>query len=363
MKNGLAIIIFFLTGLAIEAQLVKRPVIIESKVHTGMILPFYKALSYLVEDDISAFDLSVGFPGKGKDYWEKLYNYPKQGIGYSYWNLGNKEVFGNAHVLYGFINFPIYRKSEKFSVNYSASLGLAYLTKKFDINENHLDRAIGSHLNAYVRYSIDGKIKILPNWELLIEAGGTHFSNGKTKSPNYGINAGTFSLGLNYFLNNNAYKREEPEIPPVSEYYVQSILYSAGSKVYDNLLGKKYLTTSASYNIERILSHRRRAGLGADLFYDGSIREALATQEGVPEDDFTKLIRIGVHGSYTAKYKQLMMGVQIGCYLYSKYNILSPLYNRLTVQYLFTQKISGSISLRSHMGKADSIEYGIGYYW
>ncbi|MDQ1297138.1 MAG: hypothetical protein QG611_1117, partial [Bacteroidota bacterium] len=50
---------FLLTGLPGNAQLVTKPFIIEPKVHTGMILPFYEALDYLIRDDIYAFDLSL----------------------------------------------------------------------------------------------------------------------------------------------------------------------------------------------------------------------------------------------------------------------------------------------------------------
>ena len=49
----------FLTGLAGKAQLVKRPIIIEPKVHAGMNLPFYKALSYLTQDDIPKSQVEI----------------------------------------------------------------------------------------------------------------------------------------------------------------------------------------------------------------------------------------------------------------------------------------------------------------
>ena len=110
MKKGFLLIILVLTGLAGKTQLVKRPVIIESRVHTGMNLPFYKALGYLIQNDIYAFDLSVIFPTYGKDYWEKLYRYSSQGIGFSYWSLGNNEVFGKAYALYTFINIPFFKR-------------------------------------------------------------------------------------------------------------------------------------------------------------------------------------------------------------------------------------------------------------
>jgi hypothetical protein len=363
VKNILMIFTLLLTGFALKAQTVKDPVILEAKIHSGMVFPVYDALSYLVQDDVYAFDLSVSFPTYGKDFWEKLYNYPRPGIGYSCWSLGNKDVFGQAHVLYGYLNIPIKKHPDKYSFNYQVSLGAAYLPLKFDILENHLNRAISSHLNIYVRFGIDGKIKILPRCELVVEAGVTHFSNGKTKSPNYGINAGTFSLGVNYLFGEKGKITLDPVIPDIGKRYVQSIVYSAGVKVYDNLLNRKYFTSTLSYNIERLLNPRRRIGMGTDFFYDGSIGEALAVEEGTMENDVDKLIRFGIHASYAIRYKQLTGGIQLGYYLYSKYTVLTNVYNRISVQYLFTNHLLGSVAIRSHMGKADGLEWGIGYYW
>jgi hypothetical protein len=363
MKNRLLIFILVLIGLAGKAQLVKRPIIIEPKVHTGMNLPFYEALDYLIQDDIYAFDLSVSFPTYGKDYWEKLYNYPRTGVGYSYWSLGNNDVLGKAYALYSYINIPFFKRTEKLSFNYQISYGGAYLSKKFDIYEDHLNRAIGSHTNIYIRLGIDGKIRLFPRCEMVIEAGATHFSNGKTKLPNYGINTGSFSLGFNYLFNDNGTTIQEPEIPEIDKRYVQSVICSAGSKVYDNLFGKRYFLSSVSYNLERIVNHKRKIGLGADFFYDGSISEALASEEGTLEKDFAKLIRFGLHTSYAIRYKQLIMGIQIGHYLYSKCTVFTLIYNRISIQYLVTRNMVGSIAIKSHMGKADCLECGIGYYW
>jgi hypothetical protein len=134
-------------------------------------------------------------------------------------------------------------------------------------------------------------------------------------------------------------------------------------KVYDNLYGKKYFISSLSYNLERYLNQKRKIGLGADFFYDGSISEALVNNEGSAEKDFDKLIRFGLHASYAIQYKKIMMGVQIGTYLYSKYADISSVYNRISIQYIVTTNIIGSVGIKSHLGKADFIEWGLGYRW
>lgn len=362
MKKRILILILVISTLDCYAQLEKRAFTIESRLHSGINIPLYEALEYLIQDDLYAFDLSVSFPTYGNSFWEELYNYPGTGIGYSYWTLGNDEIFGKAHVLYGFINIPI-KKNEKFSVNYQFSLGGAYLTRIFDVDNNHLNRAIGSHTNIYMRLGVDAKIKILPHCNMIIEGGLMHFSNGKTRSPNYGINAGSVSLGFNYLFNGNNNSIQKTIIPLIDKKYVQSFLFSAGSKVHDNLLGEKYFVSSISYNIERLFNHKRRIGLGPDLFYDGSIREALASEDGTREKEFTKLIRLGIHGSYAIRYKKLIAGVQIGHYLYSKYTVMTNVYTRISLHYLITDNISGGLSIRSHLGKADCLEWGLVYNW
>src|SRR5512133_1414991 len=117
MRGIFILILFILATLTAEAQHVRRPFIIESKIHAGLNLPFYKALDYLIEEDLFALDVSLSFPASGKDHWEKLFHYPRPGIGCSFWTLGNHEVLGNAHAIYGFISIPVIRKSQIISFN------------------------------------------------------------------------------------------------------------------------------------------------------------------------------------------------------------------------------------------------------
>ncbi len=362
MKGRILIILLLLNGTLTRSQFYNKPFIIGSEIHSGFNIPVYQALGYLVQDDIFAADLSVSFQSTGKDHWEKLYNYPRSGLGFSAWTLGNNEILGNAFAAYSFINVPLKTGSGKFSLNMQTSAGAAYLPYKFDIRENPLNRAIGSNYNIYIRLAIEGRLKILPLCELVTEAGLTHFSNGKTRSPNYGINAATMSLGVNCLFNQESFARTDPEIPEVSKKYIHSFFVTAGSKVYDNLYGKRYLSLTSSYNLERYVSNIGKAGLGADLFYDASIGEALG-ENGIAEDDFLKLIRAGIHASYALRYKRMTGGLQVGYYVYSKKIVLTSIFNKLFLQYLFTDNIAGSLSIRSHWGKADSFEYGIGYVW
>jgi len=336
--------------------------VVESKYHYGMVIPFYDAIKYLVQENASGFELLFNFPTYGRDYWDMLYGYPRAGAGYSCWDLGNRNVFGTAHAIYGFFNAPIFGFNDKLSLNYQISFGASWLTKPFDIDDNYLNRAIGSHGNVYFRIGFDARYRIFRRTEFIIESGFSHLSSGKFKSPNYGLNALTGSMGINYLFGDANRERLQPEIPPLVNRIRHSIIYAAGVKVYDNLNGARYFISSLSYNLDWSWKHNRKLGAGADLFYDASIAEALAV-DGVNNQNNANFVRFGIHGSYALQYRKLMMKIMLGHYLYSKYTDLSLVYSRLALQYLLTNHLMLNVSLKSHMAKADFIEWGIGYYW
>jgi hypothetical protein len=333
--------------------------------YSGYNLPFYQALDYIIENKVTALDISLGFQADGRDHWENSFNNPRTGFGYSFWKLGNDEILGSAHAFYAFMNAPV-KRFRKSSLNIQCSAGAAYLPLKFDINENHLNRAIGSHMNVFIRLSADARFRIMPNGELTLGAGLSHFSNGKTASPNYGINTGTLTAGISYLFKSDGisalFPAPEEKIKPISR-YTRSINLSAGTKVYDNLLNKKYISSSATFNIERNFNYVSHAGFGTVIFYDSSIREALEVEKGYNGNDIKRLLRLGVHISYTCRYKNFITGVQLGHYLYSKYKVMTNIYNRISVQYLLNENMAFSAAVKSHLGKADCLEYGMTFLW
>ncbi len=359
-------ILLILTGIPGSAQKNFsriRNVIIEPRFQYGVTLPLYDAVSYLIEENVHAIECNIAFPTYGTDYWEKIYRYPRTGVGYSFNTLGNNRVLGYAHALYGYMDVPLNRIPRKFSVNYQIAFGLAYITRHFDPHDNHLNRAISSHGNVYIRFGLNGKYRLNARSELVLEAGGTHFSNGKFRSPNYGINTATFSIGANYLLGDAGRSYENPEIPDFNKKFRHTLIIAGGSKVFDNLLGNKYFISSLSYTAERNTSLKRRFGLGADLFYDKSISEALANEEGIPDNTFFHLLRLGMHISHTVQYKKVSFSMQLGHYLYSKYTDLTLIYSRIAIQYMLSDHLMGNVSVKSHLAKADFVEWGIGYFW
>ena len=338
-----------------------KNIYISPKAHYGFIIPHHESIAYLLKAHVPGFELEVSRPTFGKHQYEQLFRYPRTGIGYFFCDYGNPEVLGQAHALYSFINIPVIKTSnDLYLLNYEIAFGLSYLTKRFDVNNNYLNTAIGAHINVYFRLGFDTRIPVSENVELTGEVGFSHCSNGKWRSPNYGLNVLSGSLGVNYLINHIEKERIKLALPEnyKKNYYI--IIYSAGAKVFDNLYNKYYFISSLSADYERQINLKRRIGFGTDIFYDKSISEALAV-DGELNKDIANLFRIGLHASHTLVYNRLLMTINAGRYLYSKYTDLSLFYSRLALRYKVNKSILLNISLKAHNAKADFIEWGVGY--
>ena len=148
---------------------------------------------------LGAFEASIYQNTYGKHEWEPYYNYPNIGFTFYYSNLGGFEALGKAFALYPFINYPL-NSNQNSQLTFKLGIGLGYLTEHFDPYENFYNFSIGSHWNAAVNLSFEYRQRITRRLKTVLSLGLTHFSNGCTKLPNYGLNALGTAFGLAYYL-------------------------------------------------------------------------------------------------------------------------------------------------------------------
>lgn len=117
--------------------------------HYGFIYPHTSKIEYLVLDHISGFDIFMARPAISEDVYDQLFNYPRIGVGVFHSSLQNPYVLGSVNSVISFLNAPVYRFSERSEIDYQITAGLTYLTKKFDLYDNNLNVAIGTHLNLH----------------------------------------------------------------------------------------------------------------------------------------------------------------------------------------------------------------------
>ncbi len=331
---------------------------VQARYHYGFILPHTTTIAYSVTDRFPGMEINISKPTYGSDFYDQLYRYPRIGIGYFNCSFRDKNIFGTAHGIYPFINVPV-TKEEKLWLNYRIAFGLSYLDKTFDIAENTLDVAIGSHGNIFFNFCFDAKYKVFRYHELTGSVGIIHFSNGNFKKPNLGINYISCSAGINVNLNPEERKKKYVS-PPEKDKYEWDIIYSAGWRTYDLHHNNLEFASSLSANVGRFLNYKRRIGLGADIFYNEVLKYDISPQNYEDVSIFDKT-QYGVYVFHDMKYRRLVLLMQLGAYVYAKYK-QQPIYTRIGIRYHLNDFLLANLSLKTHYANADFVEFGIGYY-
>ena len=70
--------------------------------------------------------------------------------------------------------------------------------------------------------------------------------------------------------------------------------------------------------------------------------------------------RVGGFLGYELFVNDLSVVTQLGYYLYYPYDFQGRIYNRIGLKYYFSEKWFGAFSVKSHLAKAETLEFGIG---
>lgn len=326
----------------------------------GTMLPHHGSIAYVLNSNISGAEILVSTQTYGRSPWDGLYRFPRIGMGYNYSTLGNAEVLGSAHAIFGFADIPILRNPAKFNIYYQFTVGLAYLTQHFDIEANPLNLAISSGVNVYGDLKFTARYTTGRRGEVSGGFGFTHFSNGKMGTPNLGLNTFNLSLGYSWLLREPLHApRIESEIPVVPKHAVDLVL-SAGLKTDDNATQSHYLISSLVADYIFYPGPKYAFGGGVDFFYDQALGPNVADKEQI-EYKQSDLVQLGVHGGLYARYGRLQVHGHIGTYLLAEFYKYARVYTRIGCRYAITGQLLVGVSLKAHYAIADYIEWGIGY--
>ena len=128
-------------------------------------------------------------------------------------------------------------------------------------------------------------------------------------------------------------------------------------------------------------------GLGADVFYDGVYDgQTQAVRTFLTTNEFRNKFRFGMSWQHELILGRFIGGIDLGLYLYNPLKNLEPytdaklttlnkpliysynidtedgwFYTRITMKYLINNHLFASIGLKTHLQKAEFIEWGLGY--
>jgi hypothetical protein len=332
---------------------------LETKMLYGSVIPHSSAVTFLLDNNMYGAEITLSTESNGRMIWEQLYRFPRYGVGYSYTNLGNPEILGKMHALFGFVDVPIYVSKNKFSLNYQVDLGATYFTKTYDAYNNPLNHLVSSPFTVYIGLDLVGRYKIGEKNELKTALELSHCSNGKTRTPNLGMNAVNFSAAWIYSLKPSTPIVKQFETSGYKKHFVE-FLYNVGGKRDENLQETVYLVSSVIADYNYAYSLKYAVGGGLDFFYDGSIQQYVE-YKSEEEADNSVDYQMGAHVGFRGRYGRMHMLFNVGAYIFADYLRDGSIYSRLGLRYALTETVLLNVSLKSHKAIADYIEFGVGY--
>ncbi len=328
--------------------------------HGGFSLPEYSFVNYITTDPIQSISFHVSKETTGKNDWEKLFKFPEYGFSFYYSSLGNDNVLGKSFALNYFFRVNFINK-KRFQLYNQTGMGIGYLTKHFDLEDNYMNVGIGSHVNAHFNLRLGSNFKLTPKFDAQFGLSFDHFSNANSHDPNLGINLVTGFAGLTYRVGTTTPK----EVSPMEKHNVKNnfeIVPSFGGKQTRALSGQFFFTSSLSGGVNREFFRGLNLGIGADVFYDQSMKTLIVAKGETfkTSDNF----QTGIHLSQEFRYNHFSLIIQEGFYVgLTNKGIEKTMYNRGIVQYHAGKHLIIRAAMKSHLHILDFPEIGFGYKW
>lgn len=245
--------------------------------------------------------IKYGFKFAPNSYMGKMYPNTIQGIGIGYNTFYNRKEVGNPLAVYVFQTSRIASLTQNLSLDYEWNFGASFGWKKYDAEKNPYNTIVGSKANAYIN------LGFLLNWQITNEVafragiGLSHYSNGNTSYPNYGVNTLDGRIGLMWCPQDDPNSRinNKNKLAVIPKYgfkpYVSYdlIVYGATKKkgiVWQDgsgmLIPGKFAVAGLNFNPMYNFNKYFRAGLSLDAQYDESanITDHVANTD-TPTDD------------------------------------------------------------------------------
>lgn len=329
----------------------------------GFLIAHRSNMSHLPQKNAYAFELELTQQDMGNNGWAEVYKNPLRGISFQYQDFGNRDVLGVGYSIFAHTTFPLYQGPKFGFLDFRGGTGLGYVTKRYDAETNPKNNAIGSHLNGYVNLSLAWH-KSFKHWHIgsSIEFG--HYSNSAMKVPNLGLNVPSLMFNVGYNV-------EQRELFQANRRKVDDMGYQQRMKSELRV----FLIGSAKQNVIRYNPAKSRPVIGISGLYSLNVGRRWKLDFGIDgvfnggnqwhldTTSYTvgETIQFGAYVGGSIHFYKAEFVTGLGVYFWSPVRPFGWVYNRLGFRYHFTDKLSGIVGIKAHLGIADYLEFGIGY--
>jgi len=364
LKNRFIFVFIWLLLLQVSAQqdsLVNTGWQIKPVFSRGFIMLHRISIGHLVKGYPNTYEINVSRPSPGNCQWQHENNRPDIGLTLQFLDFANPQQLGYAFTAAPYVEIPLNEQQRASRVVMRVCWGLTYVTKHFDIYQNHKNTAIGSHLNAFVQFrwfwqwQITDRLRFEPGFSF------SHASNGKSKNPNLGLNIMSLSAGVNYRIGSN-YKPANvirDSSCRVKSKYELTLGTAIGfnQRAINTPMLRTYVFAAS---IQRNLRNTHKFSAGVDVYYDDNYQIDFREWEGYTATGLSRY-RMSARLGYAYNIGRISLPIEVGYYVFQKVNPDANLVSRLGVRYYDKSGLILSFGLRTHFAVAYAFEYGIGY--
>ncbi|RYY29994.1 MAG: hypothetical protein EOO04_05875 [Chitinophagaceae bacterium] len=313
---------------------------------------------YVRNDHSYMTEAVVSWQTSGKQRWHRDGHYPSLGVALLHGDVGSRQYLGNITALYPFMLFPLQRTKRSFT-SFRLGAGIGWVEKIYDKNTNYKNLMIGSHLNATISLRVQREWEIMRKLSVNVGINFTHLSNGAIRLPNLGLNIPAISAGLRYGGGHLTVPHRERR---VRDHRMPEItIYVAGAmkRTYP-LETEVYVVPIVTGEFAKPLGNVSRLNAGATISYDRSLSKEVVNAPTYTFDKSANQLQGSVYAGYEHIAGRLSIPVHLGVYVYNNYPV-NQLYQTIGLRYRFSKRWKMAVQLKTHFGKADYIQYGIGY--
>ncbi len=271
------------------------------------------------------------------------------GFGFQYLNFENASL-GSAFNFSYFLE-PILWENQTLQLRLRAAGGLNLASKPFDEFNNPTNPAYSSFVNGYLGLGISAYVKINAATWLFANGTYSHFSNGNTYNPNYGLNYPHIGLGVDY-------KFKETQ-KPIGKTLFQKEKWRFDMGVFGTNKSLPYFRKIRFWAYGASVQASYRTGpinawtLALEGFRDHSMRMAVDSNSLNPNKDVS-ISLAGAMVGHEFVFNRCVFSQQLGMYLFNELppDLVGKFYHRWGFNYKLNKQFMVGLNLNANLQKA-----------
>lgn len=346
----------------------KRPLSFGFSVSRGVILNHKKGKllsdgtinNNIVLSNYTAFQAQLEWQTTGTKQWHKFFNYPSYGIALTYFNVDDTRFGHHGLSLMATHNLKCIT-SDFYKLKFRVGVGVGYFSTIYDKVTNPVNQYVSTHISAAVEVAFENYFQLKRGTHLVITPTITHFSNGASVLPNFGLNMFGISVGFKHQFSDFKTKVEPKKVDifgNTKNFVHFAVSYGSNTLAIPNYNYFFNYTIDASYG--RKVGKISKLIIGANIIHNSIDNNPTAADLFPKGRPFFEIDRSSIWAAHEFLFNRLGLITGFGIYTHKPKNQESKFYTRVGLRYHFHKNIFGAVILRSHSNVADTIEWTIG---